>query len=48
MNQINQNYYLSKLNITMETFDLISFQSTINEVLEHQNQILSNKKYFIK
>ena len=43
MNQINQNYYLSKLNIAMETFDLLSFQSTINEVLEHQNQMYLNQ-----
>ena len=41
--QMNQNYYLSKLNLSMETCDLISFQAIITELIEHQPQIYLNQ-----
>ena len=41
--QINQNYYLQKLNIAMESCDLMSFQAIINELVEHQTQIYLNQ-----
>ena len=41
--QINQNYYLTKLNLSMETCDLISFQAIITELIEHQPQMYLNQ-----
>ena len=41
--QINQNYYLTKLNLSMETCDLITFQAIITELIEHQPQLYLNK-----
>ena len=41
--QINQNYYLTKLNLSMETCDLITFQAIITELIEHQPQLYLNQ-----
>ena len=41
--QINQNYYLTKLNLFMENCDLMSFQAIISELVEHQPQIYINQ-----
>ena len=38
-NKLVENYYLNKLNISLETFDFTGFQLTINELLLHQGQI---------
>ena len=39
--QINQNYYLTKLNLFMENCDLMSFQAIISELVEHQPQMIT-------
>ena len=41
--QMNQNYYLTKLNLFMENCDLMSFQAIITELIEHQPQIYLNQ-----
>ena len=41
--QLNQNYYLSKLNLSMETGDILTFQAIITELVEHQSQIYLNQ-----
>ena len=41
--QMNQNYYLSKLNLSLENCDLISFQAIISELVEHQPQMFLNQ-----
>ena len=41
--QINQNFYLNKLNHSLDTCDLISFQAVITELIEHQPQIYINQ-----
>ena len=41
--QMNQNYYLTKLNLAMESCDLMAFQAIITELIEHQPQIYLNQ-----
>ena len=41
--QMNQNYYLSKLNLSMESYDLMTFQAIITELVEHQPQMYLNQ-----
>ena len=41
--QMNQSYYLTKLNLFMENCDLMSFQAIITELIEHQPQIYLNQ-----
>ena len=38
-NKLVENYYLNKLNISLETFNFTGFQLTINELLLYQGQI---------
>ena len=41
--QMNQNYYLTKLNLAMESCDLMAFQAIITELIDHQPQIYLNQ-----
>ena len=41
--QMNQNYYLTKLNLFMENCSLMSFQVIITELIEHQPQLYLNQ-----
>ena len=41
--QMNQNYYLTKLNLFMENCNLISFQLIITELIAHQPQLYLNQ-----